>query len=237
MLNLSSVTLVAINTVCHELSDMAVAECLKHANFGDVKVFTNRHEADKIYIEPFNDLIEAGNFTYYEVPKYITTDRALFIHWDSWIIDPPMWTDDFLYYDYVGAPWWYTDGLNVGNSGFCLRSKRMIDFFAENRETYPFGMPEDVMLCKHYRPMLPQFKWAPEPLAAQFSFERARAAVDSRHFGFHGMFNWPFVLTPDKLAERMEIARKDSHILKSKDLDEIDGLAQARWLKLSGRID
>ena len=133
MLDLPDLTLVAIYTVAHELTEMAVAECTRHVRFGDVKLFTDRplrSQRDAIQIEPFGDLMQAGTFTTYEVPHYIRTSHVLFIHWDSWIIDPSMWRPQFLECDYIGAPWWYRDGLNVGNSGFCIRSKALIDFLA-----------------------------------------------------------------------------------------------------------
>ena len=42
MLDLPNLTLVAIYTVAHELTEMAVAECTRHVRFGDVKLFTDR---------------------------------------------------------------------------------------------------------------------------------------------------------------------------------------------------
>lgn len=234
MLELPSVTLVAINTVAHELSDMAVAECTSRANFGDIKVFTNRHGVQNgIYIEPFNDLVHAGQFTTYDLPNYIKTKHVLFIHWDSWIIDPSMWRPQFLDYDYIGPPWWYTDGMNVGNSGFTIRSKALMEFFAKNEKTFPMMMPEDHAVCRHYRPKLEEhgFKWAPETLAMDFAFERTRPYIDSKHFGYHGMFNWPFVMGTAQLAERMAIARRDPYILKTGMIDELDRLASVYWVK------
>lgn len=235
-IELPDVTLVAINTVSHELTNMAIKECCDQVSFGDIKHFTDKPDRNSIKIEPFKSQADAGEFTIYKLVEYIKTSHVLFIHWDSWIIDPEMWNDIYLQFDYVGAPWWYTDGYNVGNSGFSLRSKNLLSFIANNREKFPYQSPEDVALCRQYRPLLPQFKWAPESLASMFSFERARQAIDSRHFGFHGMFNWPFVLPPSRLAERMAIARKDPHIIKSNDLDELDGLSNARWFKVGSKI-
>ena len=48
--------------------------------------------------------MQAGAFTTYEVPRYIRTSHAMFIHWDSWIVDPSMWRPQFLDCDYIGAP-------------------------------------------------------------------------------------------------------------------------------------
>jgi hypothetical protein len=99
MLDLPNLTLVAIYTVAHELTEMAVAECTRHVRFGDVKLFTDRplrSQTEAIQIEPFVDLKQAGVFTAYEVPRYIKTSHVLFIHWDSWIVDPAMWRPQFL---------------------------------------------------------------------------------------------------------------------------------------------
>ena len=143
MLDLPDLTLVAIYTVAHELTEMAVAECTRHVRFGDVKLFTDRplrSQVDAIQIEPFANGMQAGMFTIYEVPRYIKTSHVLFIQWDSWIVDPSMWRPQFLDCDYIGAPWWYRDGLNVGNSGFCIRSKALIDFLA----AHPVGVSAGV---------------------------------------------------------------------------------------------
>ena len=94
MLDLPDLTLVAVYTVAHELTEMAVADCTRHVRFGDVKLFTDRplrSQGDAIQIEPFGDLMQAGAFTTYEVPRYIKTSHVLFIHWDSWIVDPSIW--------------------------------------------------------------------------------------------------------------------------------------------------
>ena len=205
MLELPDVTLAAVFTVEHALTLRAVDDCAGRANFGAVKLCTDR-EIGRVYVRagPFADLAEAGRFTTYEVPKHIETSHALFIHWDSWIVDPGMWRPEFLAYDYIGAPWWFSDGNNVGNSGFCLRSKRLLDFLAENEAQFPIGTPEDLTLCRTYRKRLPQFRWAPQTLAHEFAFERTRGT--ERSFGFHGMFNWPHVLSDAEIEERVKLA-------------------------------
>jgi Protein of unknown function (DUF5672) len=228
MLDLPDLTLVAIYTVAHELTEMAVAECTRHVRFGDVKLFTDRplrSQGDAIQIEPFSDLTQAGIFTIYELPRYIKTSHALFVQWDSWIVDPSMWRPQFLDCDYIGAPWWYRDGLNVGNSGFSIRSKALMDFLATHPEEFPIGSPEDEVLCRLYRPRLPQFKWANEALAHEFSFERTRVP-GARSFGFHGMFNWPFVLTDVQIEAR--ILRATGYVLKSQHCGEMRALLAAR---------
>jgi len=230
MLELPDVTLISIATVCHDLTTMAIKECVSKVNFGDVRVYSDKDIWPGTYqIEPFSDLTKAGQFTVYELPYKITTSHALFIHYDSWVLDTGMWDNDFLKYDYIGAPWWYTDGLNVGNSGFCIRSVALMKHIAENPDMFPMVMPEDGYLCRQYRTKMPQFIWATQEAAERFSFERVRKAIDSRHFGFHGLFNWPFVLGYEAFNERMALARKTPYLQNNSMIKEVDMLWYGVW--------
>ena len=234
MLELPDVTLVSIATVCHELTTMAIEDCTSRVNFGDVQVYSDRDIwPGTRHIEPFVDLSKAGEFTTYELPYNIKTSHALFIHYDSWVLDADMWNSEYLKYDYIGAPWWYTDGFNVGNSGFCLRSVALMKFLAEHKDKFPMAMPEDDVLCRGYRSILPQFTWAPQELAQAFSFERVRPAIDSRHFGFHGMFNWPFILGYDGLVKRMRIAKVTPYLQRHPIMDEVNGVWFGTWGRLT----
>lgn len=64
-----------------------------------------------------------------EMPKLITCDHVLSIHWDGFIVRPELWDDSWLQYDWIGAPWPLANLPNpehrVGCGGFCLFSKRM----------------------------------------------------------------------------------------------------------------
>lgn len=48
-----------------------------------------------------------------ELNKYIETDYVLIVQYDGFILNPKAWMDEFLEYDYIGAPWWYTDNYNI----------------------------------------------------------------------------------------------------------------------------
>ena len=102
---------------------------------------------------------------WYHAPEHVETSHALTIQWDSGIVSPAQWSDEFLGCDYVGAPWgWHGDAHEVGNGGFSLRSRRLMQYVAEHRETFPLGHPEDDVLCRRYRPELERagFRWASE---------------------------------------------------------------------------
>lgn len=223
-LKLPDVTLVTIDTVCHDLAGMAIKECTDKIDFGDVKVFSDKRiDYNTVLIDGFNEFKELERFTHFKMPTYVKTSHVLMIQWDSWVLDTEKWNNAFLTYDYIGAPWWY-DELNVGNSGFCLRSIELMNYLIDNEKKFPVIQPEDDTLCRKYQPKLSQFKWAPQDIAFDFAYERTRPSIDSRHFGFHGLFNWPTVLPPDKYSERMLLARSNSYIQRSGMLREIDTL-------------
>lgn len=209
MLKLPDVTLSCVYTIAHEATIQALAKCLEHISFGDIKLYSDQCRRNVFHVDPFVSFDDFSNFSNYEVPKYIRTSHVLSFEWDSWIINPYAWTDEFLEYDYIGAPWWYKDGLNVGNSGFCLRSAKLMNFLSNNREKFSFDptVPYDVALCRHYRPRLEihGFKWAPDRLAFRFSQERIYAPLVSS-FGFHGLFNIPKVLSPCEWQRWKDVA-------------------------------
>lgn len=209
--DLLDVTLVAMFGNCHDLTLMAVDDCLRHARFGDVKLFTDDGRGrDFVQAGPFAANEDQGRqrFWSYEMPKHIETSHILNIQWDSGIVNPGHWTDEFLEYDYVGAPWNWFPVMNVGNGGFSLRSKRMLDFLAEHETEFPSKMPEDVATCREYRARLEVhgFKWPPVALAGKFSFERVAYWPVNEIFGYHGQFNWPYVFTDEQIEERMKVA-------------------------------
>src|SRR6266850_1256662 len=114
MLLLPEVTLVIVDNVCPELAQLALQDSYKDITFGAVLVF------DTFTARTVKD---AQHFLWFNVPQYVKTSHILTIQWDGWVINPHLWNDDWLQYDYIGAPW--DDGC-VGNGGFSLRSKRLM---------------------------------------------------------------------------------------------------------------
>lgn len=157
MLNLKNITLLAING--HE-TNLNTPKALKYScnniKFGSVKYLTAND--DKLN---FCETIKIPKMSYEEynalclskLHEYVETDFILIIQDDGFLINPESWSDLFLSYDYIGAPWdktrlyynleikekeWmmgtsYTDILkntntsfNIGNGGFSLRSKKLL---------------------------------------------------------------------------------------------------------------
>lgn len=229
MLDLPDVTLVAVFTVAHDVERAAVADCLAKVRFGDVQVYTDRPLNGEVRCGPFVDG-ELEHFVARDIPPRIRTSHTLFVQWDGWVVNPSAWRAEFLEYDYVGAPWWYRDGMNVGNSGFSLRSERLMDFLARNSGEYPYGSPFDHVLCRVQRPQLEQqhgFSWAPSDLAWRFSFERTARYPTAEVFGFHGVFNWVHVLSLDQIVERVE--KMDDYVRSKPEFGELTALVVNRW--------
>lgn len=206
---LPSVTLVGADTNHpHEL-EYAAAACQQEIKFGGVKLFTHQ----QLNITSKHDY---SRFILQDLYKWINTDHILIIQGDGYIVNPSAWNDEWLNYDYIGATWLYKDGMNVGNGGFSLRSKKLMEFIANNMN-YIEIHPEDHHICRTWRKGLERngFKFAPEEVANQFSIEAygseklPGANKYSGQFGFHGWnVDWseaPFE-PPKNLRKRLRVA-------------------------------
>jgi hypothetical protein len=107
--------------------------------------------------------------------------------------------EEFLQYDYIGAPWWYNDECNVGNGGFSLRSKKLQTILQNDPIIFETDC-EDHNICRTYGNYLKSkgVKFAPEDVASTFSIEGdLHGKVSGREkyngdtwngeFGFHGL--------------------------------------------------
>jgi hypothetical protein len=215
VIKLPDVTLVMIETRDHELAKMAVDDCVKHCDFGDVLIFSDKPMnvpgAHQTRIETIGNLEDVARLLWVEVPKHVTTSHMLIAQWDGWVIDPGMWSDCFLDCDYVGAPWWYGP-LGVGNGGFSLRSCDLMRHLSKS-VAITQTMGEDVAICRALRWDLGRqgFKFPTSDMALRFSFECLRESNDSRHFGFHAFRNWPLVLSDDELIERFALCKDHAY--------------------------
>lgn len=194
---LPNVTLVNIDNVSGTLSDQAIRACLAQVEFGSISLF--RHLEGSTYEE----------ILWGQIPTDLMTSHALIIQYDGFIRDAALWKDEWLEYDYIGALWPWYSSRRVGNGGFSLRSAKLMKFLAKNKAEFPVRSPEDETLCRIYHPALEAngFRWAPEEVAREFSFERLPLFVKPpATFGFHGLFNIPHVLGRDALITFIDSA-------------------------------
>ena len=145
----------------------------------------------------------------YQLYKHVSTEFCITVQHDGFIINPDSWTNEFLSYDYIGAPWpikddAYIDPFNnhirVGNGGFSLRSQKLLNVpqqtnipFEVNTDNFYKHMNancynEDGNICVHNRHLYEKIgcKFAPIELAAKWSHETHLS--EYAHivpFGFH----------------------------------------------------
>ena len=194
-LALPDVTLVMYEGRTFDLASIAWQDVLEKIDFGGIILFEDHAGLPK-------ELGQAWQWN--EMPRDVTTSYILNIEWDSGINDLSQWTDEFLRYDYVGAPWpWHPPHERVGNSGFSLISTRLANYL--RIYDYPFIFPYDDTLCRKYRPSLEVkgFKWAPESLARHFSLEWGPLRFS---FGYHDCRNWPRILSAVDRSRRLDAA-------------------------------
>jgi len=207
---LETVTLLGIDCVDIDRLVLAADICRERFEFAEVKLLTSlpaQHHANIIPISPLNSTEAYSHFTIAELDRYVDTEHVMIIQYDGFILNPDAWTDEFLTYDYIGAPWLVQDWsvkdfqfpketlgtMIVGNGGFSLRSKKLISLCARLSAENAFEeyQPEDVVLCVRKRKMLEDagIRFAPVPLAKQFSFESLTDEHDAwdGQFGFHGI--------------------------------------------------
>jgi hypothetical protein len=206
MIKIPSTTLCCIDCYNHELSIKALIHCLRICHFNRTLFFTNREFfLDKISTVKIPDITtkeDYSRFVIKELNYYIDTEYVLLIQYDGFIINPDAWSDEFKQFDYIGAKWhWYTDGFTVGNGGFSLRSKKLLEVLSDDGvviDSLDHG--EDTFICRNYRRVLENrhnINFAPESIAERFSYERSEPL--DKTFGFHGLFNMWRYIKADKL--------------------------------------
>lgn len=192
-LQLPNVTLIAIDCINYERVKSAVEFSRRNIDFGCVKILTHFDISDPLIekIKPINSIQEYSDFMIKDLNKHFSTDFVLVVQWDGIVLNTKLWSNEFLMYDYIGAPW--TAGMlksgipkkfNVGNGGFSIRSKRLQDRLSID-DNLIYHEAEDVMICQLNRNYLEQlgFTFAPYEIASQFSWE---TGPEHLSFGSHG---------------------------------------------------
>ena len=228
MIEIPNVTLVIPTTRAHDLARITVLDLVSKVNFGGgVLIYTDDCDrlavpgARYIKVADWPDKNSSSLFYYTEAALGVETSHALLMEWDGGVCDPAMWRDEFLQYDYIGAPWSADMGdprhnsFTVGNGGFALISKRLVEFCHDAK----LKIYTDMHISRHHRPELEAqgFKWAPENVARDFSYEgwtRRGPIIPTERphsFGYHCVTNWPAILTRADLLTRGKILVAGPH--------------------------
>ena len=204
MLELPGVTLCCIDTANHALALRALRLSCAGVRYGRVLLLTDRMLSapgvDVQVIGPLASRDAYSEFVLKSLLPHIATAHALLVQWDGYVVNAAAWDPAFLDCDYVGAKWyWHSDGMRVGNGGFSLRSRRLLEALQDPRITLIEA--EDTTIGRSFRPLLEReygIRFADESLADRFSFEAAYPI--GKPFGFHGLFNFCRTVPPDEIA-------------------------------------
>ncbi len=219
-INLQNTTLVTISSVDIELTLLSLVISNLNATFNRVLFFTFEEidqrylklfpQLEVIKIPPIRSLVEYSRFVIKELNSFIDTEFCLVTQGDGFIINPQLWSEEFLNYDYIAAPWRKeTPVINsqgkivdildstknrVGNGGFSLRSKKLLEVSSkldfDNIKTS--SLSEDLIICHYFYDWFKDqdIKFAPLEIAVKFSFEQPIEEIDNfsweNTFGFHG---------------------------------------------------
>ena len=203
MINLPNVTLVSVSCVRVHKAVRALRKCMNGLKFKeailvtDEKLDLSKYGIKVVQVEKL-DYKGYNQFVLYRLKDVVKTDYALLVQDDGYVLRPEKWTDEFLKYDYIGAPWpkdlhFTKEGVNVrvGNGGFSFRSRKLMEAptrlgleFTDNGVGY---FNEDGNLCVYHRKTLEDngVKFAPVSVASMFSREVTCPDSYDKPFGFH----------------------------------------------------
>lgn len=204
------VTLCAVSSVGLEATAWAMRRSLEQVRFDHALLLSHAPPEGLATsgiewrrIDPLGSKADYSRFMLHELADHITTSHVLVVQWDGFVRDGSRWQDQFLDYDYIGAVWpQFEDAHKVGNGGFSLRSKRLLDAI---RQIPAEPEPEDVLICRKHRHMLEadhDIRFARSETARLFSYERERS--NGGEFGFHGAYNLLAELPIDVTARLLD---------------------------------
>jgi hypothetical protein len=210
-LRLPDVTLLTVTSVNVDQTSAALLHSSECIEFGAVKMLCSvlptitDPRVRYIRIPPI-DFLGYSRFMIETLNQFVQTRHCLVVQSDGFVLDPGRWKEQFLEYDYIGAPWPQYVALTgpgdqqlkldknaVGNGGFSLRSKKLLEVTSRlrfDRLDFPLKS-EDLLICHYlYDEMRGAgIRFAPPEMAARFSIESSGAlygqSLDTA-FGFHG---------------------------------------------------
>ena len=202
----TAITLVAIDCANPQLAADALARSASKLSVARVLLLTdvaiNREGIEVVQIPSINSRDAYSQFVLKQLGAHINTDYALVVQWDGYVINGNAWANEFWHYDYIGAKWPHESGdFRVGNGGFSLRSKRLLDALANPAFTLNFEENEDTAICIRHREVLESqygIAFADERVADRFAFDVGRPIGPT--LGFHGVFNFWQVMSDAELV-------------------------------------
>ena len=212
MIKLNNITLAALACTHIYETVQAMKYSMKGVAFADAVLISHKKpfylpKNVRYAYTPRNKSVKDFNYkVFYDLHKYINTDFALLVHYDGFVINPDMWREEFLNYDYIGSPWPELKSLKDANGNICrvgnsvsLRSKRLLElpsklnlpFEKAHNDTYN----EDLLICVKNKDIFEAngMRFAPLEAAKHFGREAAIPENDGvKTFVFHDYFGENF---------------------------------------------
>lgn len=199
---MKDITLVIVDNSNHDLAKFAIEKTLQAVDCKEVVTFSDRPIISGAKFIPIVNKINLHDYSTVMVKHlwlHVDTEYVLTIQWDGMAVHRHIWDDIFLKYDYIGAIWpWPINGINMGNGGFSLRSRKLLNALRDTDVklgTELSGQNEDVAIAVEYRKLLMEkygINYAPADIARRFSTENEWLGPA---FGFHGFWNIPRFLS------------------------------------------
>lgn len=206
-LALPTVTLCAVTSVNVVATVAALEACLDQVEFAETLLLTDANLVvthPEIRVVPVPRISSAraySRFMLHDLADHVRSAHCLVVQWDGFVLDAQQWDPAFLTFDYIGAPWpQFGEGHDVGNGGFSLRSRRLLEACRDPR--FRGGAAEDIAICRDNRTLLEvahDIRFADRSTAERFSYERS--APPGPTFGFHGIFNMIRAIGPERFWE------------------------------------
>lgn len=193
-IELNNVTIVAMTSVNVRATIKAMQYSMQGIKFADAVLITDKKPfllPKTIKYKHIDKIDNIDKFNYsmvYDLYKYIETDFALVVHYDGFVVNPQMWSENFLKYDYIGSPWplpapndkvTFRD-INgnicrVGNS-VSIRSYRLMELPSKigmEWNAFHGWYNEDGFICCNNKHIFEQYgmKFAPLEVAIRFGQE------------------------------------------------------------------
>ena len=207
---LPNVTLLAVTSVEIDMCQLSLRISSRNIEFAAIKLISSKLPNKKysnieyVSIPEINSIDDYNRIIIEDLYKYFQTTHCLLVQPDSFVVDASLWKNEFLQFDYIGAPWSEKIEISanltldmkkncVGNGGFSLRSQKLTKVSSKiNFKSLKFPFKnEDIIICHYlYEQMLSKgINFATPEIAAKFSMENENHLYGqdvNKIFGFHG---------------------------------------------------
>ena len=110
-IKLPDVTLLAASSIEIDHTQDSLKISSYEIEFGAIKLICSERpkihfsEIEYIEIPKIEKIDDYNKIMINDLWKYFDTSHCLIVQSDSFVVNPNEWTNEFLKYDYIGAPW------------------------------------------------------------------------------------------------------------------------------------